>query len=336
MDNKQIVLDNLLEQTAKDIYDIDKGDFTALKIAAQDFLSKVDYISDLYEKGLKEKSIRTKIRSLYRAMREETSYTRNMLQLAHEFERAVNNFIGRKIYLTYVKEDGSFIFYDDANIGKLYAQATANRGRGNISQGKIFDANDLQKNLQKEIDKSIKNRNKVYKEAVERWQSNKNEGTKDYNISKKTFYWRLHDAHSISGWTNPIATKGIIAEGYAGAVINEDPQVVNSAVEPSLKRLWENHIHKDSVGALVKGDVVMERDGSIQFAVKEGSFSTAMIGQYVNLAYNIVRLRPLTIKELEDNLPNLIKLSKAAENTIKSLNEDVEELLSEEIQKAIK
>jgi len=92
-----------------------------------------------------------------------------MLRLQHDFENELNKFLNRKIYLTYVNEDGTLNYYDDANIGKLYAQAGANRGRGNISASKIFDANDLEENIKNLLEESVKNKKKVYESALIRY-----------------------------------------------------------------------------------------------------------------------------------------------------------------------
>lgn len=324
---KTIIENGYKNKLIEDLYNVDQGDFKALKNAAKDFLDKVYTLSDLYEKGLEQNKIKKKLQLIYLAMRQETSYTRNFLAYAHDFEKAVNNFLGRKIYLTYIKDDGTFIFYDEANIGKLYQEATANKGRGNISKKKIFDANDLEEDLKKAIEKSIKQRYQVYQTAAKRWSDNNTENKKKYNPSQKTFYWKIYNNHKITGWTKPIATLGIIAEGYAGAVINEDPYVHNYNIENSLAVLWNAHIQKDSIGGLVKGDIVLGKNGNIQFAIKEGSFSTAMIGQYVRLAENIKILRDISKEQFQEYLPKLVRQGKITSAIIKALNEEVEKKL---------
>ena len=97
---------------------------------------------------------------------------------------------------------------------------------------------------------------------------------------------------------------------------------MNDKIELGLKTLWTEHILKDSVGAAIKGDVVLTRNGHIQFAVKEGSFSTAKIGQYVRLAYNILQLqfldasvlqRPEVFQKMVGNSKNLDEFLDAVE-----------------------
>lgn len=89
--------------------------------------------------------------------------------------------------------------------------------------------------------------------------------------------------------------------------------------------MWRNHIQKDSIGAAIKGDVVLDSNGKIQFAIKSGSFSTARIRQYILLAYNMLRLNYLSPEQLVD--VNTFKrltsggLSKMADTLIEYINE---------------
>lgn len=308
--NKQVIKDGYQDILAEDIWEIDTGDFNALQEKANLFLERVYFLSGIYGTIIKKTKLSDKIQDIYQMMKKEVQYTRDITALAHNFEISLNSFLGRTIYLTYVKQDGSLLFYGDAHIAELYKNVTRNKGRGNISKGKMFDANDLDENLKRAIANSQKKRYMVYQKAIERWgEKNKNELDKRYDPSKKTFYWRLMDNHHITGWTSPIATKGIIAEGYAGAVINEDVNITNSKIEIALQQLWLKHIQADSIGGLVKGDVVLKSNGDIQFAIKSGSFSTAMLGQYINLAENIKQLQHITLEELKNEqvLSKLIK-----------------------------
>ena len=321
------IQNDILEMTARDLKEIDNQDFIVFQAAAQKFLDQVQMLSDSYKKIITKNSLKNKIIELYKNMRQDSVYTQTVLQYQHEFEVALNNFLGRTIYLSYVVPDGNLYFYGDVNIGELYRQATANKGRGNISQTKMFDANDLEEDLKKDILKSIADRKKVYQEALARYRRNKGEEHMNYNISERTFYWWAQYHKKLAGWTDPIVNEGPIAEGYAGAVINQDPEVKNTRIEHSLEVLWYNHIQKDSIGAAIKGDIVLKSDGNIQFAVKSGSFSTAKIRQYILLAYNVLKLKNLTIRDLSN--PEIFKrlssggLSRMTDQIIEALNDKV-------------
>ena len=100
-------------------------------------------------------------------------------------------------------------------------------------------------------------------------------------------------------------------------------------MESSLKNLWLNYIKgkKDSIAALIKGDVVYSKNGDIQFAVKSGQYSTAKIGQYVNFAYNVLQLKELTIEQLMTPgvMNKLIRSGNATEKILEALANNVEE-----------
>ena len=311
MSNESVVESTLKEVTADTIHKVEHGNYAQLRQAAQDFIDRVTDIALINQHILSQSGIKTMLTDIYSNMRNVEGYAAQALALQHAFEERLNQFMGRTIYLTYVNPDGTIYFYDDAHIGELYRQATTNRGRGNISASKMFDAMDLEAALKTRMIASMNQRKEVYIEALRRWSSNAKEATKEYDPSAKTFYWRLNDSRHITGWTAPISNRGPIAEGYAGAVINEDGSVTNANLEWSLKALYENHIQKDSIGGAVKGDIVWDENGNIQFAVKSGSFSTARFGQYLRLAYNILQIHELTPAEFEEKLPKLVRFSKA-------------------------
>ena len=326
---------NINSITSNQIYKVDKGDFEALKKAANIYLQQVGLLSDLYKNAIAKKRIIEKIQSIYSQMRKESKYTQLMLKYQHEFENSLNNFLGRTIYLTYVNKDGTLNYYDDANIGKLYEKATANKGRGNISYGQIFDANDLRQNIKEALKISEMDKKDVYTSAIVRYNQTLQ---KDYNFedtpNKGSFYWRLHDYH-ITGWTISFSNTGPIAEGYARAVINDNSNISNNDIENSLKILYENYIQKDSVGAAIKGDVTFGSDKSIQFAIKEGSFSTAMVGQYMRLAINIQRLPQMSIEDFQKSLPYLIKFGKLVDKIIQVAKNQATEKVREEIREKV-
>lgn len=329
---QKIVEEDLKETTSSDIYEIDTEDFNKLQAAAKIFLNQVQIVSDLNKRALSQSTVKSKITYIYKSMREDSNYTRQMLEYQHTFETSLNEFLKRKIYLTYVSAEGNLILQDDAAIGKLYQTATANKGRGNISAKNIIDADIVDIELQSQIRKSMAMRRNVYKEAISRWKKNEDEAHMNYNISKHTIYWWSLYHQKLGGWSNPISNRGPIAEGYAGAVINEDPEVVNSNIEAGLAALWNNHIAKDSIGAVIKGDIVLDSNGNIQFAIKTGErFSTAKVGQYINLAYNILQIKQISATELEQNLPKLIRITKASNNIVQKINESVEKIVDNEI-----
>lgn len=327
-------LENFIKtQTSQEVYEVHYGEYDQLKNAALIFLEQINKLSWLNRNIIQQKIIKSQMDTIYANMRQAEKNTQKALQLQHIFEKQLNDFLGRTIYLTYVNKQGNLYIYDDANIGKLYSSATVNTGRGNISASKLFDTMDIEKDLKEKIQYSIRNKAAVFRAAVARWEKEKTQTVKDYNPSKNTFYWRLYDYH-ISGWTKPFSNRGWIAQGYAGAVINEDKDVSSSNLEESLKNLYEKHMKQDSIGAAIKGDIKLDDNGNIQFAIKSGnSFSTAKFGQYIRLAYNITQIKILTPSQLESVLPKLVNFSKITDEIIKAANSYGEKQLTLKIGK---
>ena len=329
------------EKTSQKIYEVHQGDYNDLRQAALIFLQQVKKLSQLNHNIIGQDTIRKEIDAIYKNMRQAEKNTQKALSLQHIFEKQINDFMGRTIYLTYVNKQGGLYIYDDVNIGKLYSQATVNKGRGNISAEKMFDTIDIQGDLKEKILKSIQNRKDVFQKAVSRWQKNyqqdfdpsKTQTGKAYRPSKNTFYWRLHDYH-ISGWTDPITNRGWIAQGYAGAVINEENEINNAFIESSLQVLWTRYMKQDSLGGAIKGDIVLKNQTDIQFAIKSGSsFSTAKFGQFVRLAYNIIQIKLLTPSQFEAVLPKLVNFSKVTDKIIEGANTKGEKEITFEIKK---
>ena len=339
MSNESVIQTAIQDATAPKLVEVTEGDYQALKQAAQAFLDRINEISELGFSISRYNTLADQISNFYTFMRQSTAFTREALNLQHIFELQLNQFLGRTIYLTYVNRDGSLYFYDDAHTGELYAKATRNKGRGNIGKSKMFDSQDLEKELQARMNQSAAQRQAVYGEAIKRWEKNKNEDIMHYDPSYHTFYWRLKGTHYIQGWTDPIATRGVIAEGYARAVINEASDVGNDNIESSLKALWFKYIYTNSVAGALIGDVVfsnqemVDQYGNLQFAIKSGSFSTANFGQFLRLASNIVQVPNLTLQEFKDNFRTLINIGKATDAFIESAKINAEKRGAEQIQK---
>lgn len=324
--NEQVIEQALIQETFQELQQEEAQTFFQLQTAAKIFIknvgdySKNDRLSNFQSLG--------SLLGLYTSMREDTDYTRQILAYQHEFENAINTFLSRTIYLTYVMEDGSLKYFDEADVGEIYKNAFGNRGRANISSSTMKNTESttlLESRLQQKLKESERKKKATYLEAVARYNKNKSEKHMNYDPSKNTFYWWKVYHKTLGGMTSPIGNLGPIAEGYADAVINDDSQVNSNNLERALQALWENHIHKDSVGAAVKGDVVLDSNNNIQFAIKSGSYSTAMVGQYVRLAYNIIQFKALSADELQRFLPVLSKnVGKKSKEIIEKINEQVE------------
>lgn len=335
MSNESVVKETITQATSLELVNVTKGDFQSLKLAARLFIDRINEISELGISISRITPLKEQLLAFYDMMRYSTQFTREALELQHAFETKLNDFLGRTITLTYVTKEGDLYFYNDAHIGELYAKATRNRGRGNIGRTKMFESYDIEEQLRVKMLQSAAQRKGVYIEALQRWEHNKNEDTMNYDPSYHTFYWHLRSSRYISGWTDPIATRGIIAEGYADAVINEAEDVKTDSLEPSLEALWLNHIVPNSVAAAITGDVALQGDGNILFAVKSGSFSTAQFGQYVRLAYNILQINEMNVEDFKEALPQLIKVNDLTNQIITAANEKSKRDLANEVQSEV-
>jgi hypothetical protein len=316
---KRAVQQVLEERTAQDLHSNTHQDFLILQQKALKFLTNIQNYSTLFETSKKRiamQSIKKNLSTFYGLMKQDTELTQKIIMEAHEFEGAVNKFLNRTMYLSYVNDDGGILFLDEAHTGELYKTATANAGRGNISKTKITDINDLSEELNKKIQKSVLRNRPVYMSALQRW-------------NKPNFGYQKHFYYKVDGNWKPsrrVRTKGRIAEAYVQLVVDDEK---SKTIEYGLQ-LLDNRIEIDNIPAVVKGDVVYDMSGNVHFAVKEGSFSTAKIGSYYFLALNIVDIKnPPTVEQFQQALPKLVRISAIADKIIDEMNKEAEESVDE-------
>lgn len=313
---KNEIQEVLKNTVSKSLYDNNNQDFLILQRQAQKFLTNIRNYSNIFEESKKKDSLKKGLTKIYDSMKKDTELTQNLIIEAHHFENAVNTFLQRTMYLTYVKDDGTLLFLDETHTGELYRQATANAGRGNISKEKITDINDLIQELNKKIQKSVARNKPIYTSAVYRWNKT-NWGPKKHFYYKEDGKWKP---------SKRVRTRGRIAEAYVQLVIDE-----NKTTDKELGlKLLDERIEIDNIPAVVKGDVVYDAMGNIHLAVKEGSFSTAKIGSYYNLAINILSIkRPPSKEDFQKALPKLVRLSATADKIIEEMNKEIEEAFKE-------
>ena len=91
-------------------------------------------------------------------------------------------------------------------------------------------------------------------------------------------------------WSKSI-NRGHIYETYAHLVWEEKQELkFDPSIELDIGAYW-NYMQSrgllNSVAGIVKGDVSFFLNPAIQFAVKSGSFNTAAIGSYIDVAYQL-------------------------------------------------
>lgn len=337
MSNEQNVKKVLEEISATTLYEQQKDFLKEIKKIAQNFLDNYNLAYQNWQKIRtcinSTETLREKINNTYLYMREDEEITRTMLQITHTFQKELNDLFNRIVYLTYVdKQTGQILFYDEAQIGKIYEQATKNKGRGNISQNTILamEQAQLEDKLKNALKKSIENKKQVYGKALERYNENDTEEHMNYDPSKNTFWWRI-DRYPWINPTKPFSNRGWIAEGYAMAVLEDAPNFNNTNLEWSLSSLWHDYMNINSKPAAIQQDLVF---GNIEFAIKSGNFSTPMVGQFIKLASGIIFLEEdfSSIDYFKKIVSKIINLKDVSQKTVKR----AEEKLIKEIQKNIK
>lgn len=308
------------------------GNFTFLKQAAQSFLTSVK----IYNRKYTEVTLKGKIDLLHNLMETSTPDVKLILKNQHDFEEAVNIFLGRVVFLNYVNSDGTINIYTPAEIGKKVYQKAYKKSKttAGISSKSMDSIQGLKKyeNLRKAVLEASKNKQQVFIEATRRFdKTNVDENHKrvmHYPNWRRTFYWRLYSKNRITGWTlQSIGNKGHIAEGYADLVINDYEDSVgkiidNTNVQYGLEKL-ASLIMPNNISGIKKGDIQLNSsDGIIQFAIKSSTFNTSSIDNDLALALNIKTFQSLSIEALEDNFDDLIDLSKVGTVIFNDMKKD--------------
>ena len=331
------------EITTKAVLEEETEAFNELKLASEKFLKEIQtasYLSSTDDLITQMTTMQGKVSVFYSNMRNvyDSDYTRKVLKLQHEYENALNKFFEREIYLTYVDENGNIIAYGDEAIGKVYEKATRNAGRGNLNKKALEDVtnfNSEMDEINRKLAKSAEARRNVYLTAIYRWEFYEHNGEKEVKTANypnenyfHRYYWQK--TNNSYGESKRISSRGVIAEAYADAVINENKSLLgNLEGDSGALSALNNLIEKDNIPASLKGDIVLDSNNKIQFAVKEGNFSTAMIGQYINIAYNITKIIATNKTELILALPKLVKNNNIADGIVNAINnKGVEEAIN--------
>lgn len=351
MSNEQIVKDSIQKELVPEVIKVTEGDIQQIKKAAFYFTTEVQkvYENAIRNLGLIQKeSFKNGRQILYNYMRQSGNFTRQILRLQHYFEAQLDNFLGRKIYFTWVDQrSGNILYLDEVETGEVYGKASrASHGFGvgsvkgtsvlstvrahsrkedKITQIITSTTSTMEQALKQKLQESQHKRKFVYLNAVLRTKQPR---------SGNRFWWRPSNQRKRT-YTIRFNGTGRIAEGYVDAVVNEDPNIEayseGDALENSLKYLYLNHIEIENIEGIIKGDVVMESNGNIQFAVKTGNFNTASFGPAYILATEIQRGDFLSKQDLQKRIPELIQTQQVALNILQKIYIDVEKQLNSQL-----
>lgn len=360
----QKTIENALNQnTAEALYKKQKtGDFLTLRQNAQIFLDNIKHLLDHQQKILGLKQLNKEMQQYKILHNEATQAVRVLSYQQGLFQKALNDFFNREMYVSYVSDDGDIDFIDQVKMIDFYKENAEIEFRGNLnergnitkdSMKKFLNENKkIENNIKIQLLNSISQKKQVYAAAIQRWKKNQVEdwirektikgritnnkikiNGKQYDPSIHTFYWRLRNDRNISGWTDEIKSLGWIAQAYVDVVVFDRKEVnINNystrGLEYGLKHL-ASYINQDNVPASIKQDVVLKQQtGQIHFAVKSDDFSLAGFSQFISLANNITKItRQLTEKDFELVLPKLIRTSQKSQKIIEYLNKNAAQYL---------
>ena len=345
MSNQQTVKKSIKEAvTSPATMEVMKGNRDQLKEAAAYFIEKVNqnYEMAIQHEGLLEdsSSFTNGRQILYDYMRQSTNFTREITELQHYFEAQLDNFLGRVIYFTWVDQNsGNILYLDQVETKEVYKKATKDVGSGALTGGNVrstirshtvngnnIDITTINTSTQSKMEAELKRklrqsqikRQYVYLTAISRFKDPRN---------GDRFWWKP-SGQRHRGWSRKFNGTGRIAEGYVNAVVNEDPNVQASsegnALEVSLKFLHDL-IEIESIPGIVKGDIVMDSNGNIQFAVKTGQgFNAAKFGPAYILATEILYNNALDDANFQTEIQNVINQQATALAILQNIYNQVE------------
>ena len=288
--------------------------FENLRKECQLFLQRVDKI---VKKNTEQGKLIQRIQflgQLFHGDNATQTQVSDLVIIGHNFENALNKYLGRQIPLTIVSEIGNINILSEKTIIKLYKKAESpKKARGNRGHVANYDQ-DITKNklhnpaltaIQKSIDKSIKNRKAVFQEGLTRRDDSKKMDYAQKEENKAfipNLYWIINNRHEKNWTQKKIGSPGYIGQGYVALALDEstapskmityqhNPLSYDPEAEQQIRLLSQGAQNGDKTPGILKGDVnVKLENGNIQLAVKQGKgFFTAGISVNFAIAYAIL------------------------------------------------
>lgn len=310
------ITEPIINQSSQDISEIEEVSFQDLKKSASSFIIAV---RNQYTKLVRnetitnvissQKVIKTPLQFFYAYMREYDILADVIKKYQFQFEQKLNSFLGRQMIMTIVNPaDGEVYFLNRIGTKILYERSNKNFGRLNVSLSQKF-IDQLNNDRNKGLNQGL---HQAMEEGIRRWRPAFLKIIQQ--MEKNNDNWIYYKYNKARKYLSNRYSRGNIAEGYMRAVINDSTDIDNQGLQ--ILHLFENHIRKDSTPGALEGDVVQKINGQIvlnsqglqqHFAIKEGSFSTAKVGQFLAIAQYIRESKSLTKEELKNSLSDIIK-----------------------------
>ena len=327
------------------------GNAAYLMNSALNFINNIEKIINQYQHLNKDISFFARpLSNLGQALLHNKQLLRQAISQQYSFEQNLNKFLGRTINFAWVNTDtGEVLFADEVSAQKIYMQAdTQASGKKSATTGKIYASvvknsqlsqlpDFVEENFKNLVEKRLRNHQALLEETLNRWKENHQ--SKEQNPWAKehhdTVYWK-HPPEGIGNFHHPIyswsakVNQGHISQEYINFIFNSIDNL--DATEFGIGTFMMRNLgKKDSVPGIVKGDIVIENNKSVQIAVKSGQFDTASIGPYLRVAFQIIafydEIQSLTIDEVENILNNTKRYSqKITETGRKKAQEVIENI----------
>ena len=330
------VVKKMLDATGKTLTVKQKGNAQQLKEAAVDFLEGVNAVIYANQNILnKQLSKRHSLKDIYLLMRDSTKITQHSIGLQYLFEMNLNKFLGREIFLLYITEKGEMIYADEIAASNIYQLANKNQdekgratGRGggiNIGQRRLQYLRTYPPNIVIRHQDMLKEREEKFQEirdeVLRRWtinHSQKNGWVKRNPKILNTFYWQIgvkNNGKKKYDWSDQI-NRGHIYETYASLIWQSKEEMnLNKEEEADIGRYWDwmKAHNLNNISGIVAGDISFYKDTNVQFAVKSGSFNTAAMGTYLDVAFQLTNQ---DFEITEDNVKDLLTNLKDYQNAV--------------------
>lgn len=311
------VTEPIINQSSEDVSKIEDVSFQDLKKTASSFIIAV---RNQYTKLVRNeiitnfmspsgKIINTPLQFFYAYMREYNVLADVVKKYQFQFEQKLNTFLGRQMIMTIVNpSNGDVYFLNRIGTKILYEKSSKNFGRLNVSLSQKF-INQLNDDRKKGLNQGL---HEMMEEGIQRWRPTFLKIIQQ--MKRNNDNWIYYKYNKTRKYLSNYYSRGNIAEGYMRAVINDNTNIDDQ--ELRILHLFENHIRRDSTPGALEGDIVQKNNGQIvlnsqglqqHFAIKEGSFSTAKVGQFLAIAQHIYENESLTKEELKNSLSDIIK-----------------------------
>lgn len=343
---KKVLKDNFEEA----VIDVVQIDFIELKMAA---LKYVHFLLQLeqefrnieHQAKLGEDSkatVETIMKNIATQMSRSDVKVQQIFEENFAFRNALDKFLGRKIPLVLMNQDGSVLALDETQEKQLYtnylSKNTSGRGRMKNLEDALASLNIVESELSKALNLRLQNFKGVFQEAKRR--ANKPEDPEEgmrYSPSARTFYYRLYD-HHVTGWSKQLSNADI-SEVYAKVILNR--LYTNENQEYILQTMAEEYTGHDWIRAIEKGDIEINTtetgNVNLSLALKYGNtFQTEGIRQYILAAFNISIIENISKEQLSSILVRLSNMysPKSVTRIVEAAGGKVEKEIKEKLPKS--